>query len=104
MIASFVIYLESKSKGEGARDYFQRFKKVVKYAVDNNIIAKNSSTGIVCKVDDQILRKDVLSIEELNKLVSTTYKGQNPEIRRAFIFSLYTGIRYCDIVELRYTN
>ena len=104
MIASFVIYLESKSKGEGARGYFQRFKKVVKYAVDNNIIAKNPCTGIVCKVDDQILRKDVVSIEEVNKLMSTTYKGQNPEIRRAFIFSLYTGIRYCDIVELRYTN
>jgi site-specific recombinase XerD len=104
MMASFVVYLESKSKGEGARGYFQRFKKVIKHAVENNIIAKNPCTGIVCKIDDQILRKNVLSIEELNKLVSTTYKGQNPEIRRGFIFSLYTGVRYCDIVELKYAN
>lgn len=104
LITSFVAYLESKSIGEGARGYFQRFKKVVKYAVENNVIAKNPCTGIVCKVDEQVLKKDVLSIEEINNLVTTKYSGQNPEIRRAFIFSLYTGIRFCDIVELKYNN
>jgi len=104
LITSFVDYLEGKSIGEGARGYFQRFKKVVKYAVENNVIAKNPCTGIVCKVDDQVLKKDVLSIEELNSLVTTKYPGQNPEIRRAFVFSLYTGIRFCDIVELKYSN
>lgn len=104
MMAEFVTYLEGKSKGEGARGYYQRFKKVVKYAVDNNIIAKNPCSGVVCKVDDQILKKDVLSVEELKVLISTTYTGQNPIIRKAFIFSLYTGIRFCDLIELKYSN
>lgn len=104
MIAGYVEYLESKSKGEGARGYFQRFKKVVKYAIEKDVLIKNPCTGIVCKVDEQVLRKDVLSIEELQTLISTTYTGQNPEIRRAFIFCLYTGVRFCDVVELKYSN
>lgn len=104
MITGYVEYMESKSKGEGARGYFQRFKKVIKYAVEKDVIAKNPCTGVVCKVDEQVLRKDVLSIEELQTLTSTTYTGQNPEIRRAFIFCLYTGIRFCDVVELKYSN
>lgn len=104
MMVAFVAYLEKHSTGEGARGYFQRFKKVVKYAADHDIIAKNPCTGIVCKVDNQSLQKDVLSIDEMQQLVSTTYDGQNPEIRRAFIFSLYTGIRFCDLIELRYSN
>ncbi|WP_456058850.1 tyrosine-type recombinase/integrase [Alistipes sp.] len=104
MMIAFVGYLEKNSTGEGARGYFQRFKKVIKYAIDHDIMAKNPCAGIVCKVDGQTLRKDVLSVEEMQKLISTTYDGQNPEIRRAFVFSLYTGIRFCDLVTLRYSN
>lgn len=104
MIEVFVEYLESKSTGEGARGYYQRFKKVVKYAEEKNIIAKNPCKGVVCKVDENILRKDILSIEEMEKLISTTYQGQNEHVRRAFIFSLYTGTRFCDVMEMRYSN
>ena len=104
MMIAFVGYLEKNSTGEGARGYFQRFKKVIKYAIDHDIMAKNPCAGIVCKVDGQTLRKDVLSVEEMQKRISTTYDGQNPEIRHAFVFSLYTGIRFCDLVTLRYSN
>jgi integrase/recombinase XerD len=104
MMLAFVEYLESKSTGEGARGYFQRFKKVIKYAVEHNVISKNPCTGVVCKVDEGALKKDVLSMEEMTKLIQTTYTGQNPETRRAFIFCLYTGIRFCDVIELRYKD
>ena len=104
MMESFVEYLESKSTGEGARGYYQRFKKVVKYAVEHNVILKNPCTGVVCKVDDSALKKDVLSQEEIKTLIQTTYTGQNPITRRAFIFCLYTGIRFCDVIELKYSN
>ena len=50
------------------------------------------------------LKKDVLSMEEMRTLLSTTYTGQNPQTRKAFIFCLYTGIRYCDVIELKYSN
>ncbi|MDH6343341.1 integrase/recombinase XerD [Parabacteroides sp. PFB2-12] len=102
MMLAFVEYLQSRSKGEGASNYYQRFKKVVKHAVDNDILQKNPCAGVVCKADTNVLRKDVLSIEEMKTLIATTYQGQNQEIRRAFIFCLYTGIRHCDVAGLTY--
>ena len=56
------------------------------------------------KTDDQILRKDVLSIDEGKALLSTHYKGENPNIRRAFILSLYCGLRFCDVKDLTFAN
>lgn len=104
MIISFVDYLESKSTGEGALTFYKRFKKVIKYAVEHNVISKNPCAGVVCKVDENQLTKDILSVDEMKKLIATKYPEQNPNTRRAFIFTLYTGIRFCDIIELKYSN
>lgn len=105
MMISFAEYLKTRSVGEGAYGFFQRFKKVVKYAVAHNVLPSNPCTDVTCsKVDAQTLRKDVLSIAEMEALVATTYSGQNDAMRRAFIFCLYTGIRYCDVKALTYAN
>jgi site-specific recombinase XerD len=55
-------------------------------------------------VDDQILRKDVLSLEEIQALINCHYDHENPEIRRAFIFCLYCGLRFCDVKDLTFRN
>ena len=102
MMIKFVEYLQSRSVGEGARGYFQRFKKVIKYATDQDIFLKNPCNGVVCVVDDTALTKDVLTLEEIQQLAKTPY--QNTEIRRAFLFCLYAGLRYCDVVDLKYSN
>lgn len=104
MMISFVEYLQSRSVGEGAKSIYQRFKKVIKYAVEHDVMVKNPCVSVVCKADDQTLKKDVLSMDEIESLISTTYDGQNPHIRRAFIFCLYTGMRFCDVIELKYKN
>lgn len=104
IVAGFVEYLTGYCKGDGAKSYYQRFKKVINAAIDQDIIAKNPCKGIVCKGDDQALRKDILSIEEVEQLIATTYTGQNPNVRRAFIFCLYTGLRFCDVSQLQYKN
>lgn len=104
MMAAFVEYLESKSYGEGALTFYKRFKKVIKYAVEHNVISKNPCNGVICRVDENALKKDILSIDEMKILLGTFYDAQNPEVRRAFIFTLYTGIRHCDIINLRFSN
>lgn len=104
MIKDFTEYLQSKSKGEGALTIYKRFKKVVKYAVEKGYLKSNPCDGISIKVDDQILRKDILSIDEMQTLINTKYKEQNEEVRRAFIFSLYCGLRFCDVNELEFDN
>lgn len=102
MMIKFVDYLQQHSFGEGARGFFQRFKKVIKYAIDQDIILKNPCAGVPCVVDDTALRKDVLSLEEIAQLANTPY--QNSDVRRAFLFCLYAGLRYCDVVDLKYSN
>lgn len=104
MMIAFTEYLQSRSIGEGAKSIYQRFKKVIKYAIDHDDMTKNPCNGVSIKIDDQILRKDVLSLDEERKLISTHYNGENPNIRRAFILCLYCGLRFCDVKDLTFAN
>jgi site-specific recombinase XerD len=104
MMTAFVEYLQSRSVGEGAKSIYQRFKKVIKSAIEHDVMIKNPCDGVQCKVDDQILRKDVLSLEEIQALINCHYDHENPNVRRAFIFCLYCGLRFCDIKELTFRN
>lgn len=104
MMVKFAEYLQTRSVGEGAKSILQRFKKVVRSAVDQGIMAKDPCKGVVCVVDDQVLKKDVLSQEEIKKLMDTHYQFEKENVRNAFIFCLYTGMRFCDVKDLRYYN
>lgn len=104
IVEAYTEYLQSRSVGEGAKSIYARFKKVIKYAVEHDVISKNPCNGIVIKVDEQILKKEVLSPEEIQRLIATHYDNENPNIRRAFIFCLYCGLRYCDVKDLKFAN
>lgn len=104
MVEAFTEYLQSRSVGEGAKSIYARFKKVIKYAIEHDAMIKNPCTGITIKVDEQQLKKEVLSQEEIQALIATHYDNENPNIRRAFIFCLYCGLRFCDVKDLTFAN
>ncbi len=104
MVEAYTEYLQSRSKGEGAKSLYARFKKVVKYAVEHDVILKNPCTGISIKADEQTLKKEVLSQDEIQQLIATHYDNENPVIRRAFILCLYCGLRFCDVKDLTFSN
>lgn len=104
MVEAFTEYLQSRSVGEGAKSIYARFKKVIKYAIEHDAMLKNPCMGITIKADDQQLRKEILSPEEIQQLIDTHYEHENPNIRRAFIFCLYCGLRYCDVKDLTFAN
>ena len=104
MMVKFAEYLQTRSVGEGAKSILQRFKKIVRAAIDQGIMAKDPCKGVVCVVDDQVLKKDVLSQEEIQKLMDTHYQFEKENVRNAFIFCLYTDMRFCDVKDLRYSN
>lgn len=104
MMLAFTEYLQSRSVGEGAKGIYQRFKKVMAYAVEHDVIKQNPCRGISIKVDEQQLRKDVLSMDEIQQLINTHYQYESDNIRRAFILCLYCGLRFCDVKELRFSN
>ena len=104
MVEAYTEYLQARSVGEGAKSIYARFKKVVKYAIEHDVMVKNPCTGIVIKVDEQQLKKEVLSTDEIQRLIATHYDNENPNIRRAFIFCLYCGLRFCDVKDLTFAN
>ena len=104
MIVAFTEYIQNRFYGEGAHSLFSRFKKVFKAATEADIFKKNPCEGISIKIDTGTLKKDVLSVEEIQKMIETHYTGENPNIRRAFIFSCYCGLRFCDVKDLTFRN
>lgn len=90
-----------RSVGEGAKSIYQRFKKVVRYAIDHEVMQKDPCKGVVCKVDEQILRKDVLSMDEIQSLIQCHYENENPNVSNVksgvylnlLIFSIYNKER-----------
>lgn len=104
MIIDFTDYLKSRSKGEGAKSIYQRFKKVINHAIEHGVMAVNPCNGVSITVDEQVLRKDILSLQEIERLVETHYPNERENVRNAFIFCLYTGLRFCDVKTLTYGN
>ena len=72
MMIDFTDYLKSRSVGEGAKSIYQRFKKVINDLIERDLLAKNPCYKVAIKVDEQILRKDVLSSEEVEQIVRAT--------------------------------
>lgn len=104
MMADFTEYLQSRSRGEGAKTIYQRFKKVINYALDHGVLTNNPCKGISIKVDETILRKDILSEDEIALLMNARHPKENQHISRAFLFSLYTGLRFVDVKDLTFAN
>lgn len=104
MMVAFTEYLQSRFRGQGPHTLYSRFKKIIKSAVDHDVIRKNPCASVSIKIDNGALTKEVLSIDEVQRLISTHYDGENPVIRKAFIFCLYCGLRLCDVKDLTFEN
>ncbi len=102
IIEDFVEYLEKGSIGEGARSYYSRFKKMLRYAYRNRILKNDILDFVTCKATGKARRKDILTLEEI-KLLSET-PVNSTEIRRAFLFTCVTGLRFCDIKQLQWKH
>ena len=51
MMEQFVAYLQSRSVGEGAKSIYQRFKKVIRYAIEHDVILKDPCKDVTCYSD-----------------------------------------------------
>lgn len=104
MIREFAEYLQSRFNGEGPHTLFQRFKKVFKKATEDEIFQRNPCEGVDIRIDSEQLKKDILSMDEIKQLAFTHYPNENPDIRRAFLFCLYAGLRFCDVKDLTFAQ
>ena len=104
MMKDFADYLKARGKGDGAKSYFARFKKVAKYAVDDGVLRFNPCKDITLVADKMTLKKAILSEDEIRLLATTRYEKVSTSIRRAFLFCLHAGLRFCDVRSLTYGN
>lgn len=104
MIVAFTEYLQHRFRGEGPHTLYARFKKIIAAAVDKDVMRKDPCHGISITIDNGSLKKDVLSMDEIKQLIMCHYHGESENIRRAFLFCLRCGLRFCDVKDLTYSN
>jgi site-specific recombinase XerD len=101
LVHDFKSYLEDNLNGESPANYFKKFKMLLKYGLRKKIFTTNPAQDITIKKKESI-KKEILTNEEIKLLATTPIT--NEEIKRAFLFSLFTGLRYSDIINLKWEN
>jgi site-specific recombinase XerD len=101
LVLNFKEYLESTLNGTSPTTYFKRFKKVLKQGQRDKVFTYNPAQDVSIK-ENQGISKDILTFKEIQLLFRADCP--NNEVKRAFLFSCLTGLRFCDIVTLKWDN
>jgi integrase/recombinase XerD len=100
-VEDFKEHLQANFNGETPATYFARFKKVIKKGFKEKLFKEYPAMDIFIKKDGQI-KKDVLNFDEITLLAETPMT--NEQVKNAFIFSLFTGLRFVDVKALQWSN
>lgn len=95
-------YLMKNLNGETPANYFSRFKRVLEAASKDGYFKVSPASNLMAKTKSNKKIKDILEAEEYLKLMNTPCL--NYEIKKAFVFSLYTGFRWVDVKPLKWEN
>jgi len=98
LIEEFIDYLEKNSRGEGAKSYYARFKKMLKHAYRKGFLKHNILDKVERTCHGKADKKDALTLEEIQILSQT--RINSPEVKRAALFSCVTGLAWIDIKKL----
>jgi len=95
-----------KMKASTAANYYQVFMAALNEAVRKKVISVNPA-HYMSKETMNPLRKtkssrSYLAIEDVKKLIATDWRNQ--QIKQAFLFSCFTGLRLSDIINLTWAN
>ena len=102
IIEDFIIYLQEHHTGEGITSYYNRFKKMMRYAYRKRILRENIIDFVDLKPTGTAKKRDILTIEELGLLNNTPVRSD--VVKRAAFFAAATGCRYGDIKALTWEN
>lgn len=100
-IENFEEYLKPLVCENTILTYFNTLKAIFNIAVREKLIGVNPFT-FYKKMKKPDVEKSFLSIEDLKSLAKT--ECDRPEIKRAFLFSCYTGLRLSDVQKLNWGN
>lgn len=98
---SFLDYLHRNLNGNSPVNYFKKFKMCLNACVESGLVLQNPANGIRLPQYNDVT-KEILSEKELTQLALTPCR--NSEVKRAFLFSCMSGLRWCDVKLLCYRN
>ncbi|MHB9291305.1 hypothetical protein Holit_00379 [Hollandina sp. SP2] len=85
-----------------AYDYSKAIRMALRKAVRENILIKNPADGVkgLPEPETDLI---FLNVDEVQKLADTDLTGElGGEIKKAFIFACYTGLRISDLKSLKW--
>jgi integrase len=95
-------FLLDKYTGETPGNYYSRFKWAVSAAESDGYFQKNPSEKVNSKSNPSSKLKENLEVAEYLKLLTTPCL--NEEVKAAFIFCCYTGLRWVDVKKLEWKD
>lgn len=107
LFEGFLKFLNDKTRsglsGESPSDYFRMTKKILDAARKSRYLLTSPASDIKNVYrGSRDLKKEVLFPDEISLLAVTPCS--NDLVKRACLFATQTGLRYCDIVQLRWKN
>lgn len=95
-LEGFKAYLLSKVSPNTAYTYFSKVKAAMKQA-EGKLIDRNPAAGVP-QVKQTETERSYLTLEDLETLAAT--ECDDPEVKRAFLFCCFSGLRLCDAESL----
>ena len=95
-------FLLDKFTGETPGGYYARFKWVVNAATKDGYFQHNPTEDVAAKSNPSVKLKENLEVDEYLVLLVTPCF--NEEVKAAFIFSCYTGLRWVDVKKLEWKD
>jgi integrase len=102
LIESYQGFLENCSVGEGAHTTYTRTKKMIKHAYRIEVTNNDVLSRVTRKIRGKAREKDILTITELEQVMKTPMNS--PVVRQAAIFSAMTGLAWCDVRGLLWSE
>lgn len=93
-------YLMDRLTGETPANYFARFKWVVNAATNDSYFRKNPVEKVAARNNPSRRLKEILEVEEYFSLMATPCPNQ--QVGMGFLFTCYTGLRWCDVDTLKW--
>lgn len=93
-------YLLDNLTGETPANYYARFKWVVDAATKDGYFRQNPTDDIAAVGNPSTALKEILEIEDYLALLRTPHS--NHQVKLAFLFSCYTGLRWIDVKRLQW--
>jgi site-specific recombinase XerD len=102
-------FLDKKAKKSNGKllmqntksSYYSKVIAAIKEAVKDGIIKSNPAESVKPLASEES-EKEFLTVEEINLLINT--ECENPVMKKAFLFSCLTGLRWSDVTKLKWKD